>query len=372
MGFISGDLRVHSVAHFFEPIASAHDRSAFEYVLCSNSNYRDEVSERLRSYADHWRDVWHMSDEAVVELIDRDCIDILVDLSGHTAFNRLAVFARRAAPVQISYLGYPDSTGLPTMDYRITDAATDRPATRGRLITFGSFNSLAKISDTLHHCWGLILGEAPAARLRLTRVRSPQRASEIVAVLGGAGVAADRIDSVPDRGEPPHGSQFAGVDIALDHYPYNGVTTTCESLYAGVPVISLHGRNGVSRSGLGLLGTVGLGELAADSPSNTFQSRLRLPVTWRGLNGCAHRCARASSSRRCATRRAAQPDSRNYCSAPGSSTEPVLPHLKWDDRACTIAILNSRLPPVRCRTRKHWRRWAARSVRRSSLANPIH
>jgi protein O-GlcNAc transferase len=310
VGFISGDFRVHSVAHFFEPIASAHDRSAFEYVLYSNSNLRDEVSERLRSYADHWRDVWHIGDQTLIELIRGDRIDILVDLSGHTALNRLAVFARRAAPVQVSYLGYPDSTGLATMDYRVTDAVTDpqpladswhserllrmpdsqwcfrpygAPAAPGPLparaagfVTFGSFNNLAKISDTLLRCWGCILDRAPTARLRLTRVRSPQRAAEIVAVLAESGVAAERIECVPDRSEPPHGSQFAGVDIALDHYPYNGVTTTCESLYAGVPVISLHGRTGVSRTGLALLGTIGLGELAASSPEQYVSIALSL------------------------------------------------------------------------------------------------
>jgi protein O-GlcNAc transferase len=310
VGFISGDFRVHSVAHFFEPIVSAHDRSAFEYVLYSNSNHRDEVSDRLRSYCDYWRDVWHVSDDTLIELIRGDRIDILVDLSGHTAFSRLAVFARRAAPVQIAYLGYPDSTGLPTMDYRISDTTTDpeppadswhverllrmpdsqwcfrpygTPAAPGILpartagyVTFGSFNNMAKISDTLLQCWVRILVELPTSRLRLTRIRSPQRAAEIVALFESAGVAAERIDCVTDRSEPPHGQQFQGVDIALDHYPYNGVTTTCESLCAGVPVISLHGRNSVSRSGLSLLGSLGLGELAAASADEYVAMALAL------------------------------------------------------------------------------------------------
>jgi predicted O-linked N-acetylglucosamine transferase (SPINDLY family) len=310
VGFISADFRTHSVAHFFEPILSARDRGAFTYVLYSNSHIQDVVTERLRAAADDWRDIWQLTDDALIELIHADRIDILVDLSGHTASNRLAVFARRAAPVQISYLGYPASTGLATMDYRITDAVTDpaapadawhcerllrmpdsqwcfrpfgTPAAPGPLparevgfVTFGSFNNLTKASDTLLGCWVQILLKLPTSRLRLTRVRSAQRAAEIIALFGRSGVAPNRIECVPFANDPPYGLQFAGIDIALDNYPYNGVTTTCESLYVGVPVVSLHGRNGVSRSGLSLLGTLGLGELAASTPEQYVEIAVAL------------------------------------------------------------------------------------------------
>jgi protein O-GlcNAc transferase len=300
VGFISGDFRTHSVAHFFEPILSARDRGAFTYVLYSNFHVQDAVTQRLRAYADDWRDIWQLTDDALIELIRTDRIDILVDLSGHTASNRLAVFARRAAPVQVSYLGYPASTGLATMDYRITDAVTDPPvpaddwhcerllrmpdsqwcfrpfgtpaapgplpAREAGFVTFGSFNNLTKASDTLLHCWAQILVKLPTAHLRLTRVRSAQRATEIIALFRQSGVSPERIKCVPYANDPPYGQQFEGVDIALDNYPYNGVTTTCESLYVGVPVVSLHGRHCVSRSGLSLLGTLGLSELAASTP----------------------------------------------------------------------------------------------------------
>jgi protein O-GlcNAc transferase len=300
VGFISGDFRTHSVAHFFEPILSARDRGEFTYVLYSNFHVQDAVTQRLRAYADDWRDIWQLTDDALIELIRTDRIDILFDLSGHTVYNRLAVFARRAAPVQVSYLGYPASTGLATMDYRITDAVTDPPvpaddwhcerllrlpdsqwcfrpfgmpavpgplpAREAGFVTFGSFNNLTKASDTLLHCWVQILVKLPTAHLRLTRVRSAQRAAEIIALFGQSGVAPERIECVPYANDPPYGQQFEGVDIALDNYPYNGVTTTCESLYVGVPVVSLHGRNCVSRSGLSLLGTLGLGELVASTP----------------------------------------------------------------------------------------------------------
>jgi protein O-GlcNAc transferase len=310
VGFVSGDLRTHSVAHFFEPILSARSRDTFEYYLYSNSPHRDAVTERLRAYADAWREVYTLNDDALIEQIRADRIDILVDLSGHTEFNRLSVFARRAASVQVTYLGFPNSTGLATMDYRITDYATDEypvadgwhsetllrlpdsqwcfrpfgdppaagplPAREVGYVTFGSFNNLTKASDTLLRCWTQILVNLPTSRLRLTRVRSPQRAREIVDLFEKSGVGADRIECVPYEIEVPYGAQFAGVDIALDHYPYNGVTTTCESLYVGVPVISLHGRNSVSRSGLSLLNTLGLGELVASTPDQYVEITIAL------------------------------------------------------------------------------------------------
>ncbi len=310
VGFISGDFRTHSVTHFFEPILSARDRRSFVYVLYNNCHIADSVTERLRKAADDWHEVWGLSDDALIELIRTDRIDILVDLSGHTVYNRLAVFARRAAPIQISYLGYPASTGLATMDYRITDGVTDPPvpadewhcerllrmpdtqwcfrpfgtldapgplpARDAGFVTFGSFNNLTKASDTLLGCWIQILVKLPTSRLRLTRVRSAQRASEILGLFGDHGVSPERIECVSWANDPPYGQQFAGVDIALDNYPYNGVTTTCESLYVGVPVISLHGRSGVSRSGLSILGTLGLGELAASSPEQYVEIAVAL------------------------------------------------------------------------------------------------
>jgi predicted O-linked N-acetylglucosamine transferase (SPINDLY family) len=196
------------------------------------------------------------------------------------------------------------------MDYRITDAITDPPvpadewhcerllrlpdsqwcfrpfgtppapgplpAREVGFVTFGSFNNLTKASDTLLRCWVQILVSLPASRLRLTRVRSAQRAAEIIALFEQSGVDRERIECVPYANDPPYGLQFAGVDIALDNYPYNGVTTTCESLYVGVPVISLHGRNGVSRSGLSLLGALGLGELAAATPEQYVEIAVAL------------------------------------------------------------------------------------------------
>lgn len=300
VGFVSGDLRTHSVAHFLEPILSARNRDAFEYICYNTKGEPDEVTERLRAGADAWRDVWQLTDDALAEQIRADRIDILVDLSGYTEFNRLPLFARRAAPVQITYLGFPNSTGVPAMDYRIADGRTDPgpladelhsekllrlpdsqwcfrpfgaprevaplPARENGFVTFGSFNNPSKASDTLLRCWTRILAEVPKSRLRITRLRSPQRAADIVALFARAGIAADRIEFTPFRNDVPYGLQYAGVDIALDHFPYNGVTTTCESLYFGLPVVSMYGTHGVARSGLSILSSMGLQELAAASP----------------------------------------------------------------------------------------------------------
>jgi protein O-GlcNAc transferase len=310
VGFVSGDFRTHSVAHFFEPILSARDRGAFEYICYSSCGQQDAVTERLRAGADAWRDVWQLSDDALIEQIRADVIDILVDLAGHTEFNRLPVFARRAAPVQITYLGFPNSTGVPAMDYRITDSLTDPspladelhsekllrlpdsqwcfrpfgapleidplPARDNGFVTFGSFNNLSKASDTLLHCWTRILTALPDSRLRITRVRSPQRAAAIIALFAHSGIAAERIECTAYRSASQYGAEFAGVDIALDHFPYNGVTTTCESLHAGVPVVSMYGAHGVSRSGLSILATIGLKELAAGSPDDYVKTAVTL------------------------------------------------------------------------------------------------
>jgi protein O-GlcNAc transferase len=310
VGFVSGDFRLHSVAQFFEPILSERDRGTFEYSCYSTCSQRDAITERLRAGADAWRDVWQLPDDALIEQIRADRIDILVDLSGHTEFNRLPVFARRAAPVQITYLGFPNSTGVPAMDYRITDSLTDPipfadelhsekllrlpdsqwcfrpfgapleidplPARKNGFVTFGSFNNLSKASDTLLQCWARILADSPDSRLCITRVRSPQRAAAIIALFARSGIAAERIKCTAYRSIVHYGSQFANVDIALDHFPYNGVTTTCESLLAGVPVVSMYGTHGVSRSGLSILASIGLQELAAGSPDDYVKTAVVL------------------------------------------------------------------------------------------------
>src|SRR5262249_48800991 len=142
--------------------------------------------------------------------------------------------------------------------------------------SFGSFNNLTKASETMLRCWREILAGSTTSRLRLTRVRSAARAAEIVAMFAREGIAPERIECVTYRSEGPHRRQYAGGDIALDHCPYNGVTTTCETLYAGVPVVSLHGRHCASRSGLSILSSLELGELVASTPEQYVRIALEL------------------------------------------------------------------------------------------------
>lgn len=299
IGFVSGDFRVHSVAHFFLPLLQSRDRDRFEYLLYSTSHHQDEVTDAMKAGCDGWRECWQLSTSEMRSMIRADRIDILVDLSGLTEYNRLDVFSTRAAPVQITYVGCPSSTGIGSMDFRITDSITDpapiaesfhserllrlprtqwcfRPFGRvshsnssgcgARSITFASLNNLIKISDTILGCWAQILREVPNSILRLTRVRSPGRAQELLRFLERQGVARDRVDCVAYLPTAPHGSQCLGVDIALDPFPYNGVTTTCEALSCGVPVVSLCGEGGVSRSGKSLLEALDLPELVASTP----------------------------------------------------------------------------------------------------------
>jgi protein O-GlcNAc transferase len=155
-------------------------------------------------------------------------------------------------------------------------AASPLPARSCGFVTFGSFNSLSKITATTIESWGKILGALPQSRLRLTRIRSPQRAADIVGILGQSGIEPARIECLPYKIEVPVESPFTGVDIALDCYPYNGVTTTCESLTSGVPVISLHGAHGAARSGLSILGAMGLRDLVASTPTQYAQIAVAL------------------------------------------------------------------------------------------------
>ncbi len=300
IGFLSPDLRAHSVAFFLKPLLRHLDREAFEVFCYSNCPNPDNVSLELADLADGWRDVWLKSDTATAGQIAADGIDILIDLAGHTANNRLPLFARRAAPVQVTYLGYPNTTGLAAMDARIVDAVTDGPGaedfaseklvrlpgcflcyepagyppvvpppvSRNGCITFGSFNNLAKITTEVLSVWARILREVAGARLVLKHDLSGN--SRVQARLRRAftrvGGDADRLlflERAPDL--ESHLARYAEVDIALDPWPYNGTTTTCEALWMGVPVVTMAGDRHASRVGASLLTHMGFtAGIAAD------------------------------------------------------------------------------------------------------------
>lgn len=302
IGYVSQDFFFHSVAYFFEPLLEHHNRAEFEIYCYSSVREPDHVTARMRAQADEWREVGELSDAALAERIRQDRIDILVDLSGHTPGHRLLAFARKPAPIQMTYIGYPDTTGMRAMDYRITDAEADPvgvtdelhsetlvrlkhgflsyrpnefapevsslPALRKGYVTFGSFNSFAKMSESCIRLWSRILQQLPDARLCLKYRNLTQQVvrENLLARFARHGVESRRIELL-DHAEraAEHLALYDEIDIALDPFPYNGTATTCEALWMGVPVVSLAGEHHVSRVGLSLLSHVGMSQLAANS-----------------------------------------------------------------------------------------------------------
>ena len=298
LAFLSPDLRGHSVAYFIEPILEHLDRTQFEVILYHDHYCVDATSERLRTKAALWRNFSGWGDAAVEEAIRADAPDVLVDLAGHTGFNRLELYARRLAPVQMTYLGYPGSTGLRSMDFRLTDAIADpigetdhlhtetllrfapaawaygppvdapapalSPGLRGEAVTFGSFNALSKVSGSTLQLWGELLAAMPEARLVLkSSGMEPERHR---AQFAAAGLPMDRTELLtlaPDI--PSHLACYSRIDVALDPFPYNGTTTTCEALWMGVPVVTLAGDRHIARVGASLLTAVGHREWIASS-----------------------------------------------------------------------------------------------------------
>ena len=298
IGYVSPDFSQHSLANFIEGVLAAHDRTRYRVFCYSSVAFPDAVTERLRSLSDEWRDISRASDDLVAERIRADRIDILVDLAGHTRGGRLLLFARKPAPVQATWLGYPNTTGLAAMDYRITDAHaspegaerfhTERlvrmphsqwcfrppfaapeigpsPFKETGAVTFGSFHNLAKVTPRMFELWCRVLQSVPGSRLLVVARGADERAGRLKETFRRGGVDPERIDCL---GHVPLDRFFElhnRVDINLDSFPYAGGTTMFHSLWMGVPVVSLKGETPVSRSGASVLGVLGLGELVAES-----------------------------------------------------------------------------------------------------------
>jgi protein O-GlcNAc transferase len=312
VGYVSPDFRLHSVAYFLEPLLRSHDRNEVEVSCYSEVSAPDAATERFKELADHWVATVGMSDDALTDSIRNDGIDILVDLAGHTAKNRLPVFARKPAPVQVTWLGYPNTTGLAAMDYRLVDAVTDpegeadafasevlmrlpggflcygarddapapgtAPCLTTGFVTFGSFNNIAKLSGATLDVWARLLTRLPTARLLLKGKPFAEAATRAIYLdrLAERGVAADRIELVAWLPERAHLALYDRADIALDPFPYNGTTTTCEALWMGVPVVTLRGDRHAGRVGASLLTQVGLTDLIADSPEAYVETAVAL------------------------------------------------------------------------------------------------
>jgi predicted O-linked N-acetylglucosamine transferase (SPINDLY family) len=297
IGYVSGDFRQHPVGWLLANVLPAHDRAQVEVFCYVNDKTADDVTDRLKASADHWRDIVGLSDEAASELVRKDGIDILVDLSGHTSHNRLLTFARRPAPVQASWLGYPSTTGLSAMDYLVMDAATvpegaeawcseavvrlphgrfcyaaplDAPEVAARPegpVTFGSFNHLAKVGPDVVRLWARVLAEVPQSRLVLKwkSLGEPSARQRLLAAFAAHGVGADRLEL---RGGSSHADTLSGygnIDIALDPFPYTGGITSAEALWMGVPLVTWPQDRIASRQSYAFLAELGLTDLAAQS-----------------------------------------------------------------------------------------------------------
>jgi protein O-GlcNAc transferase len=298
IGYVSGDFRAHSVAYFFKPLLQNHNSHVVETFCYYNNNFIDKITNNIMTTCDHWRSIFGITDSEIFKIIRKDKIDILVDLSGHTGKNNLLVFAQKPAPIQVTWLGYPNTTGLSSIDYRFTDiiadpigeaddlhsekllrlpngflcfqgnekvlSKSDPPQTHYDYITFGSFNNLSKITSEVIDVWSKILNLIPKSHLILKCRKLKHNKDYYYELFKNKGIDKDRIqlyEHLPSTGD--HLELYNSIDISLDPFPYNGATTTCEALWMGVPVITLLGDRHAGRVGASILTNVGLKDFIA-------------------------------------------------------------------------------------------------------------
>ena len=299
VGYVSADFRRHAMSDFLLPLLEHHDRARLEVYCYSNTPVTDEITRRCEALASHWRDLVPLPDAAADDLIRSDGIDILIDLSGHTSGNRLRLFARKPAPVQVTYLGYPGTTGLAQMDYRLTDGWADPPGTSdayyverllrlphstwcfapplqmpevGPLpassmghITFASLNSAFKLTPQLIAVWSRLLRAVPESKLVLAGIPEGTPRERIVREFVLNGIDRGRLEFHGFLPWEEFWALHGRIDIALDPFPCNGGATSCETLWLGVPLVNLAGEAFLARAGLSILTTIGLPELVARS-----------------------------------------------------------------------------------------------------------
>jgi len=300
VGYVSPDFRFHPVTRYFEPVLASHDPQQVEVFCYAQGSFSDAVTSRLQKLAPNWRWTSRLTDAQVAERIRGDKIDILVDLAGHTANSRLCVFAHKPAPVQATWLGYLNTTGLTSVDYRLTDDVLDPPGQpvrdteelvrlpggmccfappvdapavtplpalgRGHL-TFGSLHSLFKLNSRVFDLWSEVLKAVPTARLLMFRHTLTGTAHEYVhRQFTDRGIAGERLDLRKGSSAPGNLGIFGEIDLTLDAFPCTGGVTTCESLWMGVPVVSLRGLRPAARNSAALLTRVGMADWVALTP----------------------------------------------------------------------------------------------------------
>jgi protein O-GlcNAc transferase len=310
VGYVSADLRRNAVMVFMDPVFSNHDPAEVELFLYADVPQPDTTTARLRAGTPGWRDIAGMGDDDAAALIHEDRIDVLVDLSGHLRTGRLPVFAQRPAPVQVTYMGYPNTTGLRAIDYRLTDAVADPPGEppyhveelarlprgfscyapprgapevgpspalhRGH-VTFGSKHKIEKLNPRVLALWARVLHEVPRSRMIVYRHRLPEVMEEVSRCFAEHGVGPDRIDL---RSRMPAGRHhlaiYEEIDVALDAFPWTGPTTACDALWMGAPVVTWSGDRHAARMVASILASAGLDEWIARSPDEYVAIAARL------------------------------------------------------------------------------------------------
>lgn len=301
IGFVSGDLRTHPVAYFLVSLLDYIDRTAFALIAFQSGPRQDAITEKLREKFDEWVVIYGESDSAAAQIIHSKSVDILIDLAGHTAYNRLPVFAYRPSPIQLSWLGYFATTGVPQIDYLIADAVVlpksdekyytesiirlggpyfcftpldidfkveELPALRNGYITFGCFNNLSKLNLRVLGVWAEILKAMPASKifLKCKQLSDEQVSRSIVSRFKALGIEDSRIITEGQTSRRDYFHCYNRVDIALDPFPFPGGTTSIEGLWMGVPVVTLEGDRYIGRNGETIAYHIGHSEWIAKSP----------------------------------------------------------------------------------------------------------
>lgn len=318
VGYVSGDFRNHPVGRFALPLIESHDAGHVEVTCYSDAMDSDEITRATRSAANHWCETSDLNDQQLAEKVQEDRIDVLVDLTGHMQMTRLLMFAHKPAPVQVTYLGHPNTTGLETIDCRITDAlhdptgksdelnverlarlprplwcyrplgdealpVTPSPSADGRPVMFGCMNRISKLTPEMMRLWAGMLHQVPGARLRI--LVEPGTGSSVVTRLARHGIDPRSLDISHRGSRREYLENFSRIDLHLDTFPYNGATTTFDGLWMGVPTVTLAGDTHVQRVGLAVLSTLGLQELVGRTPNDYARIAVELACNRTRLTG---------------------------------------------------------------------------------------
>jgi len=313
VGYVSADFRAHPVGRFMNPLLANHNHKDFEIFCYASVRTADDLTAKAQASSDVWRDINPLTDQQAAGLIHSDQIDILIDLTMHTAKDRLLLMARKPAPVQVIYLSYPGSSGMDAFDYRITDPYLDPPgasldyyteqtyrlprtywcyeplfpemqvgplpAAKNGFVSFGCLNNFCKVTPTTLSAWTGILQECPGSKLILHAAEGAHR-DRLRQAFQRAGVDASRILFKGKMTVPQYMETYNEIDIALDPFPYVGGTTTCDALWMGVPVVTLAGKTAIQRGGVSVLSNSGLPDLIAQSPAQYVEIATNLAANF--------------------------------------------------------------------------------------------